>query len=110
MQVIPYELLTHMTRIGEGSFGEVFRSTYCGSDVAVKKMKLASADRSSFERECNTLASVGSHGNIVRVHGKSQTPGDDPALLLVMDFCQYGSVKSYLAREKDKKVSASAVG
>lgn len=94
---IPHSSLEHMVRIGNGCFGEVYKCSYNLAEVAVKKTLLMATDTTSLEREKRMLGSILPHPNVVRVIGFCDD-SPDQSLLLVMEYCPGGSVKSYLNR------------
>ena len=55
--------------LGQGSFGTTFRGTWRGGEVAVKRVRISSADEAtSFLREVHTLASL-RHPNVLPFYG-----------------------------------------
>ena len=52
-------------KIGSGAFGEVFRATYRGESVALKKLKPGSGNSKGFLKEAKLLHTVKGHRNIV---------------------------------------------
>mmetsp|Transcript_19289 Transcript_19289/g.31568 ORF Transcript_19289/g.31568 Transcript_19289/m.31568 type:complete len:914 (-) Transcript_19289:355-3096(-) len=81
-------------RIGEGAFGEVYRASWLGAEVAVKKLKSAAAVGRSpqlldeFRKEINVLKDL-RHPNIVLFMAACISPAD---LCIVTEFMHNGSL------------------
>eukprot|EP00035_Acanthoeca_spectabilis_P014131 m.268779 g.268779 ORF g.268779 m.268779 type:complete len:1976 (-) comp16059_c0_seq12:62-5989(-) len=95
--------LLRLEKLGEGNFAEVFRAQLDESDrhlppypVAAKVLKggLDAEVRKSFLREAALMAML-DHPNIVQLVGVCTVPRDLPPLLL-MQFCDRGSLELYL--------------
>jgi hypothetical protein len=88
--------------IGSGAFGLVYRATWRGSLVAVKKYigSLDAQGISSFCAEAQLLHTIGNHPNVIKLFGGC-TVG--PHHCLVVPYYQRGSVRDYfrtLSREE----------
>ena len=88
--------------IGTGSFGEIFRASYAGKTVAVKKIKVVREDETGqFEslretfRELWVLSLI-KHRNIVRLVGACFSP-----LAIVIEFLELGDLRNYLDGKPD---------
>eukprot|EP01118_Nematostelium_gracile_P011946 TRINITY_DN430_c0_g1_i1.p1 TRINITY_DN430_c0_g1~~TRINITY_DN430_c0_g1_i1.p1 ORF type:complete len:709 (+),score=161.88 TRINITY_DN430_c0_g1_i1:49-2175(+) len=81
--------------IGKGSAGTVFKATWREMTVAVKRLNeehdLPEA-RAILEKECELMSSMIPHQNVVRFYGTISNPN----LCIVTEFCQHGSLLSYL--------------
>eukprot|EP01119_Soliformovum_irregulare_P009843 TRINITY_DN236_c0_g1_i30.p1 TRINITY_DN236_c0_g1~~TRINITY_DN236_c0_g1_i30.p1 ORF type:complete len:1136 (+),score=227.63 TRINITY_DN236_c0_g1_i30:496-3408(+) len=75
-------------KIGEGQFGEVFRGTWDGNTVAMKKMK--EDDAEDFVSEMATLSKV-VHPHVVQYFGMVRV---EEQVYLMMEYMSLGSVKS----------------
>lgn len=86
-------------RIGKGNFGEVYKGTYCGLDVAVKKLYFVDDDfmQKYIEREMDTLTGI-HHPNIVQLMGLCIETND---MFIVTEYVSGGDLRSKL---KDKSV------
>lgn len=71
---IPFFDLQIKSKLGEGSFGEVYRGTWNGADVALKKLKNTELF-DEFQREAIKLNSL-NHPNIVRFLGVSKSENE----------------------------------
>jgi serine/threonine protein kinase len=100
---IPYEHLKNLTKIGEGSFGQVYRASWNHIDVAVKFMSMKDIDVSQsskefvrsmdeLEKEVSIMTQL-RHPNIVLLLGVVRST---PAI--VVEFCTRGSLFSVLQR------------
>ena len=100
---IPYEHLKNLAKIGEGSFGQVYRASWNHIDVAVKFMSMKDIDVSQsskefvrsmdeLEKEVSIMTQL-RHPNIVLLLGVVRST---PAI--VVEFCTRGSLFSVLQR------------
>jgi len=86
-------------RIGKGNFGEVYRGTYLGTDVAIKKLFFVDDDfmQKYIEREMDTLTCL-NHPNIVQLMGLCIGMDD---MYIITEFVTGGDLRSKL---KDKGI------
>ncbi|GMH48843.1 hypothetical protein TrRE_jg8255 [Triparma retinervis] len=84
--------------LGKGSFGEVFKSKYHGSYVAVKTMHSIEEESLERFREEILLQSGLRHDNIVGLVGACW---ETKLMALVMEFCSKGTSDNILASEGD---------
>lgn len=89
-------------RISSGQFGDVFKGSWAGTDVAVKRMKCgthAEKERiiQDFENEVELISTV-RHPNICMVMGAI---GEWPRLCIITELCHRGSLYQIL-QAKDK--------
>ncbi|ELP88127.1 tyrosine kinase, putative, partial [Entamoeba invadens IP1] len=85
------ELKPVMPPIGEGAFGMVFRGTYRGRDVAIKKMKarnLTPEQEKEFSLEVSMMTQLRSN-TVVELIGAVYTEGE---ISIVTEFAEYGSL------------------
>jgi len=106
-EISPEDLSTNEDRdkLGAGGFGQVFKGTYNGKDVAIKRLhldKMNKKDKISFVNEVNALAAFSKHPSIVSILGYCLQP--QPCI--VMELCQYGSLHRVLHQDDDPKVEA----
>ncbi len=96
--VIAFADLTELQQLSEGAFGSVWKARRGGrGHVVVKSAKAGSLDRSSIAKELGFLRAISqsSHTNVARILAVClDMPGGD--LGLVMDYCAFGSLKSFL--------------
>ncbi|ELP92233.1 serine-threonine protein kinase, putative [Entamoeba invadens IP1] len=85
------ELKPIMPPIGEGAFGLVFRGTYRGTEVAIKKMKarnLTDEQQKEFTHEVTMLSQL-RHQTTVNLIGAVYTEGE---IAIVTEFAEFGSL------------------
>eukprot|EP01122_Echinamoeba_exundans_P003067 TRINITY_DN1319_c1_g1_i1.p1 TRINITY_DN1319_c1_g1~~TRINITY_DN1319_c1_g1_i1.p1 ORF type:complete len:1490 (+),score=207.23 TRINITY_DN1319_c1_g1_i1:33-4502(+) len=89
--------LIYGEKIGEGSFGAVYRAQYKNETVAVKKLSAAvlAAQVSDFFREANLMLGIPPHPNVVHVRGMCQEFGQ---FAMVMDLAESSLDKYTKAR------------
>ncbi|BBN18135.1 protein MpMAPKKK20 [Marchantia polymorpha subsp. ruderalis] len=89
--------LTH--KVASGAFGDLFRGTYCGQDVAIKILKperLNDNLQREFEQEIFIMRKI-RHKNVVQFIGACTKP---PNLSIVTEYMSGGSVYDYLHKHK----------
>jgi len=102
---IPSEEVEILGNISSGTFGEVARARWRGSDVAVKTLKTAGSHRVGdkvlelFLKEVSILSKL-RHPSIVLFMGASVTP----RLSIIMEYLPKGSLHDLLHVQKEKIV------
>lgn len=97
-------------KVASGSFGDLYRGSYCGQEVAVKMLRAnAQQDQQhllrTFMHELSMLRRV-RHKHIVQLIGACTTP---PKLCLVTEFVVGGSVLEWLHRSTNTRTEATLV-
>ncbi|KAF8662752.1 hypothetical protein AX16_001110 [Volvariella volvacea WC 439] len=96
--VIPFEdIKGDWKKLGSGSFGNVYKGTYLGIDVAIKEV-LPSKDydvAKYFEREWRLMKEC-RHPNICLFIGLSRAPDPDGRIFIVSEFIENGNVRVYI--------------
>ncbi|VDB94236.1 unnamed protein product [Peniophora sp. CBMAI 1063] len=96
--VIPFEdIAGDWTKLGSGSFGNVYKGQYLGIDVAIKEI-LPSNDYDVgkyFEREWRLLKES-RHPNVVLYLGLSRAPDPDGRVFIISEFIEAGNVRQYI--------------
>ncbi|RPD60765.1 kinase-like protein [Lentinus tigrinus ALCF2SS1-7] len=94
--VIPYEdIKGDWKKLGSGSFGNVYKATYLGIDVAIKEV-LPSNDydvAKYFEREWRLMKEA-RHPNVVLYLGLSRAP--DGRIFIISEFIENGNLRMYI--------------
>eukprot|EP00282_Hemiselmis_andersenii_P005949 CAMPEP_0114142410 /NCGR_PEP_ID=MMETSP0043_2-20121206/18432_1 /TAXON_ID=464988 /ORGANISM="Hemiselmis andersenii, Strain CCMP644" /LENGTH=462 /DNA_ID=CAMNT_0001236627 /DNA_START=144 /DNA_END=1529 /DNA_ORIENTATION=+ len=109
------------TKLAEGSFGTIFKATYKGEKVAVKRIiKDASGAKSNPQRMREVLLEVSvnqkiNHPNIVKYLGtaahfpqNAKSTNDGIFLGMVFEFCDKGTIHSRLFEQKGHKLLPEA--
>lgn len=96
--VIPYDdIKGDWKKLGSGSFGNVYKSTYLGIDVAIKEV-LPSNEydvRKYFEREWRLMKEA-RHPNVVLYLGLSRAPPPDGRIFIISEFIESGNLRQYI--------------
>ncbi|KAL1741801.1 kinase-like protein [Schizophyllum fasciatum] len=96
--VIPFEdIKGEWKKLGSGSFGNVYKGTYLGIDVAIKEV-LPSTDydvAKYFEREWRLMKET-RHPNAVLFIGLSRAPDPDNRIFIVSEFVDGGNLRLYI--------------
>jgi len=100
---INYDELELEQKIGAGSFGEVFKATWRGAQVAVKRLINMDDDDNEmveeFLREASMMDLLGNHPNVIKFVGACLEP-----FCLVSAFCVHGSLEGVLRKDHDFKI------
>jgi len=97
--LIKAEELVGKVVIGEGAFGEVYKSNYRGTAVAVKTMKQVDEETlDRFQSEIMLMSGL-RHQNIVTMVGCCW---EKDLMALVMEFCEKGTSTDVLKAEGDQ--------
>ncbi|XP_010531520.2 PREDICTED: serine/threonine-protein kinase STY46-like [Tarenaya hassleriana] len=86
-------------KIASGSYGDLYKGTYCSQEVAIKVLKperLDSELEKEFAQEVYIMRKV-RHKNVVQFIGACTKP---PHLCIVTEFMRGGSVYDYLHKQK----------
>lgn len=92
-------LLKLEQKVASGSFGDLYRGTYCGQDVAIKVLKhdnLSDDLEQEFSQEVFILRKV-RHKNVVQFIGACTKA---PHFCIVTEFMARGSLYDYLHKQK----------
>jgi tRNA A-37 threonylcarbamoyl transferase component Bud32 len=112
---ISLDIITVQEKIGEGSFGNVFRGELCGKEVALKQLKISKSlnepdkERAirKFNNEVEILKNL-RHPNIVSFLGVCPVPpsieerASDDFFCIVTELCPNASLMEYLKKKKKK--------
>ncbi|XP_030522735.1 serine/threonine-protein kinase STY46-like isoform X1 [Rhodamnia argentea] len=87
------------TKIASGSYGDLYKGSYCSQEVAIKVLKperVNSDMQKEFAQEVFILRKV-RHKNVVQFIGACTKP---PSLYIVTEFMSGGSVYDYLHKQR----------
>ncbi|XAR72670.1 Dual-specificity kinase [Bertholletia excelsa] len=93
------QLLKFETKIASGSYGDLYKGTYCSQEVAIKVLKperVNSDLQREFAQEVFIMRKV-RHRNVVQFIGACTKP---PTLCIVTEYMSGGSVYDYLHKQK----------
>ncbi|KAL7237099.1 hypothetical protein ACSBR1_020216 [Camellia fascicularis] len=93
------QLLKFETKIASGSYGDLYKGTYCSQEVAIKVLKPERVDsdlQKEFAQEVFIMRKV-RHKNVVQFIGACTKP---PSLCIVTEFMSGGSVYDYLHKQR----------
>ncbi|CAL0331946.1 unnamed protein product [Lupinus luteus] len=91
--------LIYANRVGSGSFGDLYRGTYCSQDVAIKVLKperISTDMLKEFAQEVYIMRKI-RHKNVVQFIGACTRP---PNLCIVTEFMSRGSLYDYLHKQR----------
>ncbi|PUZ71781.1 hypothetical protein GQ55_2G342000 [Panicum hallii var. hallii] len=96
---IDVKLLMFGNKVASGSYGDLYRGTYCSQDVAIKVLKPERINvdmQREFAQEVYIMRKV-RHKNVVQFIGACTKP---PNLCIVTEYMSGGSVYDYLHKHK----------
>ncbi|URD75086.1 TyrKc [Musa troglodytarum] len=96
---INFQLLKFGNKVASGSYGDLYRGTYCSQDVAIKLLKPDRVNvdmQREFAQEVFIMRKV-RHKNVVQFIGACTKP---PSLCIVTEFMSGGSVYDFLHKQK----------
>ncbi|CAL9060672.1 unnamed protein product [Musa banksii] len=96
---IDFQLLKFGCKVASGSYGDLYRGTYCSQDVAIKILKPERVNvdmQREFAQEVFIMRKV-RHKNVVQFIGACTKP---PSLCIVTEFMSGGSVYDFLHKQK----------
>ncbi|XP_058090771.1 serine/threonine-protein kinase STY46-like isoform X2 [Magnolia sinica] len=96
---IDVRLLKFENKVASGSFGDLYRGTYCSQDVAIKVLKPERVNvdmQREFAQEVYIMRKV-RHKNVVQFIGACTMP---PTLCIVTEYMSGGSVYDFLHKQK----------
>lgn len=96
---IDFRLLKFETKVASGSYGDLYRGTYCTQEVAIKVLKPERVNvdmQREFAQEVYIMRKV-RHRNVVQFIGACTRP---PSLCIVTEFMSGGSVYDFLHKQK----------
>ncbi|CAF3781527.1 unnamed protein product [Rotaria sp. Silwood1] len=91
-------------KLGQGSFGIVYKATWNDQIVAVKQLhlnKLTRQEKKSFVKEIRIMSTLGKHPNLVDLYGYTLEPP-----CLVMEYVELGSLSYLLHYCEDPQIEA----
>lgn len=92
-------LLKFENKVASGSYGDLYKGTYCSQDVAIKVLKAERINtdlQKEFAQEVYIMRKV-RHKNVVQFIGACTKP---PSLCIVTEFMSGGSVYDYLHKHR----------
>jgi mitogen-activated protein kinase kinase kinase 7 len=96
---IPFEQIELGSLLSKGAYGEVWRCTYQGEEVAVKRLlqtrQIQYSDLQAFTMEIQLTASL-DHPNIIRMIGVAWNTLQN--LYMVIEFLENGDLQDYLKK------------
>ncbi|OJA09145.1 hypothetical protein AZE42_02317 [Rhizopogon vesiculosus] len=96
--VIPFEdIKGEWKKLGSGSFGNVYRASYLGIDVAIKEVLPSNSYDVAkyFEREWRLMKEA-RHPNVVLYLGLSRVPPPDGRIFIISEYIENGNLRMYI--------------
>ncbi|KAE8715576.1 ACT-like protein tyrosine kinase family protein isoform 2 [Hibiscus syriacus] len=96
---IDTSLLKYQSKLASCSYGDLYKGTFCGQDVAIKVLRTEHQNenlRKEFTQEVNIMRKI-RHNNVVQFIGACTSP---PSLCIVTEFMSGGSIYDLLQKQK----------
>nr|KJB58019.1 hypothetical protein B456_009G190600 [Gossypium raimondii] len=96
---IDTSLLKYESKLASCSYGDLYKGTFYGQDVAIKVLRMEHLNenlRREFTQEVNIMRKI-QHKNVVQFFGACATP---PNLCIVTEFMSGGSIYDLLHKQK----------
>ncbi|KAH7924436.1 kinase-like protein [Leucogyrophana mollusca] len=96
--VIPFEdIKGEWKKLGSGSFGNVYKGSYLGIDVAIKEVLPSNSYDVAkyFEREWRLMKEA-RHPNVVLYLGLSRAPPPDGRIFIISEYIENGNLRMYI--------------
>ncbi|KAF9228059.1 kinase-like protein [Gyrodon lividus] len=96
--VIPFEdIRGDWKKLGSGSFGNVYKGSYLGIDVAIKEVLPSNSYDVAkyFEREWRLMKEA-RHPNVVLYLGLSRAPPPDGRIFIISEYIENGNLRQYI--------------
>ncbi|MBA0807983.1 hypothetical protein Gohar_023752, partial [Gossypium harknessii] len=96
---IDTSLLKYESKLASCSYGDLYKGTFYGQDVAIKVLRMEHLNenlRREFTQEVNIMRKI-QHKNVVQFFGACTTP---PNLCIVTEFMSGGSIYDLLHKQK----------
>jgi hypothetical protein len=103
-EIEPREITFH-EKIASGAFGDLFRGSYCGQDVAIKVLRGVQDDSVQFQEFLQEVAIMRKvrHRNVVQFIGACTRK---PHLCIIFEFMRGGSVYDFIRRHGHLRIVA----
>lgn len=97
--------ITFHEKIASGAFGDLFRGSYCGQDVAIKILRGLQDDSIQFQEFLQEVAIMRKvrHRNVVQFIGACT---ERPNLCIVFEYMRGGSVYDFVRRSGQLRITA----
>ncbi|GBC29534.2 kinase-like domain-containing protein [Rhizophagus irregularis DAOM 181602=DAOM 197198] len=92
---IPYSQISNLKQIAKGGFGIVYKATWMGNNVAVKRFLNSQNISKSFLNEIISFIQCYNRAYIIKVHGITQDL-QTKDFMLVMEYASGGNLHNYL--------------
>ncbi|ELP94361.1 protein serine/threonine kinase, putative [Entamoeba invadens IP1] len=100
---IDYDELTEDKKLGQGSFGIVYKGTFRGNDVAIKKMKTVIKDNAFMDEFNNEVSMLDKFRSeyIVHFYGAVFIPNK---LCMVTEYAAFGSLQDLIVKRQPEEI------
>jgi serine/threonine protein kinase len=106
--LVDFKKLKMGEKVGQGASAQVFKGSYCGQTVAVKRLYPSTWEpelADFFQGEVRVLITL-HHPNIVRLYGAAYNHGDGRCYI-VTEFCAQGSIADLIQNKSEAVNRAS---
>ncbi|GBC07449.1 hypothetical protein RclHR1_07480009 [Rhizophagus clarus] len=97
LKLIPYSQIDNLTKIAEGGFSTIYKATWSGKDVAIKKLRDSQSISKYFLNELKSFCQLNTNIFVIDCYGITQDPVTKE-YMFIMSYANDGDLHNYLKK------------